>query len=141
MIDRAVVTADLAYRYIELFNDVGIVVEDTPTGVGPILDEVDQLSYVNPSLTDDVLMNVARYKALDVIVGKLAPNISISDAEGSYQANQEYSNAKALRDSYYTMIGWALVATPTETEIGGTEPGTIITVSSPTDVGPWWEQL
>lgn len=138
MIDRVAVLDDLAYRYPELLADVGLVAEDTPTGLGPILDEVDDLSYANPNLTDDTLLNVARYKTLDVIVGKLATSISISDSEGSYQANQEYANAKALRDSYYSMISWALDST-TVVDTGGTEPGTIIMVSDPTDVPPWWE--
>lgn len=136
MLDRVAATDDLVYRYGDLLDDTNITRDDTVSGLAPILDEVDQLAYDNPALTDAVLADVARYKTLDVIVGRLATSINTSDAEGSYQVNQEYTNAKALRDSYYTMVSWALASTPTVAEIGGNEPGTIITISHPTNVDP-----
>lgn len=136
MIDRVATTNDLVYRYGELLDDTGIARTDTTDGLSPILDEVDVLSLDNPALTDAVLADVARYKTLDVIVGRLAVAINTSDAEGSYQVNQEYTNAKALRDSYYSTVSWALASTPTIAETGGNEPGTIITISHPTTVDP-----
>lgn len=141
MIDRLTILDDLMYRYGDLLDDAGIVQDDTPDGLAPILDEVEALSEANADLSDAVLADVARYKTLDLLTGKFATAINMSDSEGSYQANQEYTNTKSLRDAYYQSIGWALTAQPA-TEGSGNPPGTIITVYHPTTVDPndWYRQ-
>lgn len=132
--DRDLLAAWIATELDALLGEAGIVATDTPDGLVPILDTVERLAV---DIGEGWLLPLARYVALDRIVTRLAVNMNVSIRGDSYQRQQQFANAKALRDVAYGAVAWIVDPVAPGTSDG---PGTVTTIEMPFLTGgdEWW---
>lgn len=126
-IDRAGITADLSYRYELLLAQAGIAATDTTgTTLKPVLDQVQRIADANADLSGDTLTTLARYLLLDRIVERLGTQFDVATSGDSYKLNQLYTNAKQLKESLESVIGWLALG-----DLTGAAAGQLVTITAP----------
>lgn len=125
--DRAALTSYLATEYDVLLAEAGIEAADTPDGLGPVLDAVEQLVALSTELSPAWHRPLARYYALQRIVNRLAVNMNVSVAGDSYSLQQQFANAQKLLDRERVTVGWLVDPIPPADE--DAELGKVVTIT------------
>lgn len=104
--DRIGLTAYLATEYDTLLVEAGIAPTDTVDGLASVLDAVSGIVAAHPELSVVWQRLLGSYYLLDRIVKRFAVNMNVSISGDSYSLQQQFANAKALRDEAYQNVAW-----------------------------------
>lgn len=107
--DRITLTDYLANEYDSLTLEAGIAATDTVDGLESVLDAVEDVVIVRPDLSVVWQRLLGSYYLLDRIVKKFAVKMNVSVEGDSYSLQQQFANAKALRDEAYRNVSWLIV--------------------------------
>ncbi len=125
--DRELLRAYLATEYDSLLAESSIAATDTAAGLGPVLDAVETLVTLAPTLSPLWERPLGRYYALSRIVNRLAVNMNVSVSGDSYALQQQFANAKTLLDRARIAVAWIVEPLPS-TAGGG--PGTVTVIET-----------
>jgi hypothetical protein len=125
-VDRDALADYLAMEYDALLAEAGIALTDTDDGLGPILDAVEALVSLLVDLSPVWYQPLARYFALTRIMNRLAVNMNVSVSGDSFSLQQQFTNAKALRDEAYGMVAWLVSPLPDTSGVGD-----VVTIEMP----------
>lgn len=106
--DRAGLAAWLTLRLNTLLAAAGIASTDTEDGLAPVLDDLEVRLAGTPDLQVAWHQPLARYVALEWIVDRLGSKMDVTTGGDSFRLNQQFANAKALRDDARAAVAWII---------------------------------
>lgn len=140
--DRIALTDYLATEYDTLLVEAGIAPTDTADGLASVLDAVSGIVDWHPDLSVVWQRLLGSYYLLDRVVKRFAVNMNVSISGDSYSLQQQFANAKALRDEAYGNVAWLVDPLIPADDPNAT--GRIVTIEMPFLTGceylegPWW---